>query len=403
MINRIANNTFFKENKHAGIYIDILSESDYRCRVVVLEKKQKHLHILQKEEVSLDKLSTVVSTKIPVSICVDGKGILSREFNLKLTDEALIHQAFPNVNASDYYAQQMELAHSKTFVCFARKVTIDTILQKIIEQNFTPLHLSLGCLPVSHIVTLLNSGETLAFPYIIKKVDNSVEQIKKNTEPTQAFVPIGDESIPTEYILPFALALGYFSNGEFDDLPSDLLLQKQKDHTYLSVAKKGSFAFLMLAFVVLLINFVVFGYANKQQQILSQQLEQHQGTLQQLEKYRQEVSEKEKILGGGYGSYNSYFSYYADRIAASKPDGIILQKMNICPVEIKNKKVDIISLRKDTIEISGVTQNSSLLNTWLKTIQKESFVRQAEITNYAQQDANNGLFSLRIAINPHKN
>ena len=53
----------------------MLSEESMHCHVVVLEKKKGSIHIVQKTECSLDKLSEVISVKIPICLVIDGKGV----------------------------------------------------------------------------------------------------------------------------------------------------------------------------------------------------------------------------------------------------------------------------------------------------------------------------------------
>jgi Tfp pilus assembly protein PilN len=155
-------------------------------------------------------------------------------------------------------------------------------------------------------------------------------------------------------------------------------------------------------FIILLINFILFSYQSDKQKQLAGELNQYQETIQQLASYKEEIAEKEKITQNGAWGENSYFSYYADRIAASKPDGILLQKMQLFPVTLKNKKFDLNGIRKDTICIEGVTQNSVLLNEWTKALQSQEFVKHVGITNYTQQESSSGSFTLQIALNPKK-
>ena len=403
MINRISNSSFLKENQVAGVYVDMLSEDSLSCKLVILEKKKGSLHIVQKAETSLDKLSEEISTKIPLCVIIDGKGVLLRESKQEnLSDEQLILQAFPNVTVSDYYVQHIESAQQTIFACFARKTAIDVIFQKLKAQSFTILNASLGALSLANIATLKENGKVIAYPYNINIKEGTLHQITKSKETNTNFTVIGEESIPCTHVLPFAAAFGYFTHSSLSNINSEIIEHGLTDYSYLKIMKKGGFMFLIMLFVMLLVNFLFFSYQNDKQKQLTGELSQYQQTIQQLAAYKEEIAEKEKITQNGAWGSNSYFSYYADRIAASKPDGIVLQKMQLFPVTLKNKKFDLNGIRKDTICIAGVTRNSMLLNDWTKALQAQKFVQHVGITNYTQQESNSGSFTLEIALNPKK-
>ncbi|MBN2786868.1 MAG: hypothetical protein JXQ69_00965 [Paludibacteraceae bacterium] len=403
MLKRISNSSFFRENKVAGVYVEILSEDKLYCQVVILEKKKGSIHIVQKTESSLDKLSEVISVKIPLCVIIDGKGVLLRESKQEnLIDEQLILQAFPNVTSSDYYVQHVESAQQTIFACFARRVTIDAIFENLKAQSFALLNVSLGVLPLSNIVSLKGKGKLIAFPYEITIVDGSLQKINKIKETSANFTVVGEESIPCTHVLAFASAFGYFMESNISKLNSEIFEQGLTDYSYQIIMKKGGFAFLIFLFVSLLLNFLIFSYQSDKQKQLSQELIQYQSTIEQLAAYKNEIAEKEKITQNGAWGSNTYFSYYADRIAASKPQGIVLQKMQLFPLTLKNKKFDLNGIRKDTIIIAGITKNSMLLNDWTKTLQAQKFIQHVSVTNYTQQESSSGNFTIEIALNKKK-
>lgn len=402
MITRIANIPFFRETVIAGVYINIHSEDSLQCQYVVLEKKKGSVQIIQKGEASLDKLNEGLSAKIPLKLIVDGKGVLQRECKAGLSDEQLILQAFPNVNPSEYYVQAIEQEQSSNLACFARKNIVDDIVSKLKAQSFSILDLSLGALPLRDIVALKENGKLIAYPYSILIKDAEIQQIEKIQDTEIAFTLVGEESIPVKQVLPFATAFGYFAQTNLLSFRSEVVQTALLDYSYQRIMKKGGILFLIFLFIGLLVNFLIFTSQRETQQQLSDELGLYQATAQELNSIKQEIAEKEKLTDNGSQGVNTYFSYYADRIAASKPDGIILQKMHIVPLTLKNKKFDLVGVQKDTVFIQGVTRNSILLNEWTNNLQSQKFIQHVSITNYTQVEQSIGNFTLVIALKKNK-
>lgn len=399
MLERIVNLSFFKETIVAGVYINIHSETEILCQVVVLEKKKASLQIIQKSETPLAGIASHLATNIPMCVVIDGKGILQRECGSDQTDEQLILQAFPNVNPSEYYVQSTAQRGNVNFACFARRKAVDDILEILLAQSYKILNLSLGSIVLSNLAQIKGDGQIIAIPYKVSVSNGQITQIDKIKESKIAFTVIGDESIPTNKVLPFSTALAYFAGNALTEIQSDFLNKIRLDYTYLKLIKKGGLALLMLLFVVLLGNFLLFSSQREKQQALTAELGQYEATISKVEDYKREISEKERFLGNSDEGGNTYFSYYADKIAATKPEGIVLQKMQIFPVTLKNKKFDVDGIKKDTILISGLTRNSVLLNDWTKQLQKQKFVGHVGITNFTQMETNSGSFSLTISLN----
>lgn len=402
MIARISNLSFFRESVVVGVYIQILSDESSLCQCVVLEKKKGSLHIIGKGESTLSKLTDIVSVKTPLCLIIDGKGILQRECNSVQSDQELILQAFPNVNPSEYYVQATEQLDAINYACFARKDIIDEILGNLTSQGFNIINVSLGALSFANVAPIKESGHITAFPYEINLSKGSISGIKRIKEAKTALSLIGEESIPAEKVLAFSAAFGYFSTGALRKMQSDVVGEALMNYSYLRIIKKGGFALAIFLFMLLLVNFLIFSSQRDKQQHLSAELEQYETTAKQFEAYKKEIAEKEKLIGSSGVGENTYFSYYADRIAASKPGGIVLQKMQIYPVILKNKKFDIEGLKKDTVFIAGTTRNSVLLNDWVKQLQMQKFVSHVGITDYTQLEPGSGNFALTIALNPKK-
>jgi hypothetical protein len=402
MIARISNLSFFRESVVVGVYIQIRQDESSLCQCVVLEKKKGSLHIIGKEESPLSKLAEVISIKIPLCLIIDGKGVLQRECNSAQDDQELILQAFPNVNPSEYYVQATEQLDTINYACFARKDIIDDIFANLIAQGFSIINVSLGALSFANVVPIKESGRVTAFPYEINLSNGSILGIKRIKEAKTALSLIGEESIPAEKVLALSAAFGYFSTGALREMQSDVVRGALMNYSYLKIIKKGGFALAIFLFLLLLVNFLIFSSQRDKQQQLFAELGQYETTAKQLETYKKEITEKEKLIGSSGIGENTYFSYYADRIAASKPGGIVLQKMQIYPVILKNKKFDIEGLKKDTVFITGTTRNSVLLNDWVKQLQLQKFVSHVSITNYTQLEPGSGTFAITVALDQKK-
>ena len=96
-------------------------------------------------------------------------------------------------------------------------------------------------------------------------------------------------------------------------------------------------------------------------------------------------------------------TFISDRIAASKPDGIILQQLLIFPENEKETDNELIEtpklFRSDRIKIKGECKEAIIMNDWKNTLLKLPYISEVEVINYTKTvDSKAGIFIIEISL-----
>ncbi|MBA7543582.1 hypothetical protein ES705_35913 [subsurface metagenome] len=114
----------------------------------------------------------------------------------------------------------------------------------------------------------------------------------------------------------------------------------------------------------------------------------------QRDSLRSEILMKTKLINQVGLKHNTRYGYYADRIAATVPKGVVLDELTINPIEDKvkaNKPLHFSSF----IRVKGGSRGSILLNDWLRELDKYKWIKDIEIIDY-EKTASTGKFEIQI-------
>jgi hypothetical protein len=93
---------------------------------------------LQKDNLTALTLTTIadlvgsVDTSIPLSICLTGKGIVTRKVQTSSedTDQNILSRIFPNAILSDFVIQRYDIDNTTAFISIIRKEILNALLQR---------------------------------------------------------------------------------------------------------------------------------------------------------------------------------------------------------------------------------------------------------------------------------
>jgi hypothetical protein len=390
----------FTSNTVAGIDIFLLGD-EMHISYVLLQKKDEKVTVLGKQT-GFKKISEIaenIPENIPIQLCVNGKGVVSRKIESKPTDsiDEIMHQVIPGADIRlMYYTLSENKENQSIEINIVRKEIIDPILLEFKNFNLFVTQINPGTSALVPIISLLDAETIVSKHYSITPNEISGYKIASGQSEQPSSHLVADERTDGDYILPFGAAIGWFLKHQSQDTNFQKITTENNEEFY--AFKKLKFTIvtgLSFIFIVLLINFLSFGALTKKNNNLNSFLSRYKNEMEKVVNLKQEVRIKEKYLYENNLLSGTKMSYYSDRIALLVPKEIVLSELNIHPGYEKtsgSKNISSFQLNKIKIEGRGSIEN---LQEFILSLEKELWISDVDLENYnTDKRSRTVLFSL---------
>ncbi len=409
MFNKFNHINIFQSNTVAGIDINILKENEFVFQYVQLKKVKQTIAINNqaKQIDDIEALKQRINPKDPVILNVSGKGIIHRKIAHEgLTEEEMLQKVFPNARVSDFYLQHMPLDDEHVYLSVIRKKTLHEIIELLKSHHLHIINIFLGPFAVNHIIPFIDHDKKNILLPDIKIITNEQKiidfKVSENHDISTEY-SIGSDQVPALLLKSFSAAFGYFLDaGSVNALHIPSLANEKQEYFHKQLFVKVGWAALIILFALLLGNYMVFTHYKGKQERLSSELSKNRVTLSKLKFLKKELKRKTQFVEEKNILGKTKLSFFADRIARSIPEQIVLDQLALNPVRKKVKEHESIDIRQNTIIINGSSTNSTILNQWIEELKNFAWIVQLDIINYKQESLHSsGDFSIEIKID-HK-
>lgn len=388
-----------------GIHCNILPDGKRIFRIVGVENKGGNLtfEVIGEVEDNANEIKALVKSN-PVYLVVDGKGILLRDI-VPEPDKSLIKQIIPTASEDEFIVDSVD-GDKFTYTAIVRKELLDEISNQLEAIGLTVICLSVGPFKVSNLSKYFEdfpSGVPTG-DYLIKydKQNHNITSFEKIASKEHDSYKIDSKSIDSEYLLALSVGLEYFLESDQECEHPQINEQKKEFHSKI-IFKKAGLSALVFVFIILMVNMLFYMHYNDKKQQMESQLVGNKNILNTLDTLKKELEWKEKFMKESGILTNTRMALYADRIAESVPEEIVLNKLEIHPVVGKIRDGKEIVLRPNVILLKGITKNSTFLNDWVHKLKTMSGVESVTILNYIQEnDLNLGSFSIELGVRQTK-
>jgi Tfp pilus assembly protein PilN len=407
MLKHLRNTGIFKSRGVIGLHYNANGGSNPIFSYVILVKKKGKIEIEQQAEIQceFEKLPQIISTKYPVCLSIDGKGILHRQLEADSSKPA-IQQAIPNANENDFVFEQFDGTSQIKYISFTRKEFVDDILGRLNDLKFEVIGLTISpfsCLGMYEIFPDL-PVPFMAGNYELE-IDRKTSEIKdfRKCENSTMLYKLGDNEITSSMVFPFFNAITYYTDQPVGSGYSRISDQKTEyiSKRIFTIAGLGS---LLLLFMSLLVNMFVFTSLSDEKQKLDLQVSGNTELISKLKQVKEELAWKEKFSGQSGNDRSRWVSFIADRIGASVPEEITLEKLEFHPVNskiINNKEID---LKPGIIRIEGIAKSSLQVNDWALNLKKMTGIATVVIGSFSQlENQPFGIFTIEITLDNKEN
>jgi Tfp pilus assembly protein PilN len=312
-----------------------------------------------------------------------------------------LERVLPNANKNDFITQKTALDKNKYLISVIRKDKLDGILDELIKSKYFVFNISLGPVSAFSIVPLLNPSPDFLIPhYRLAFSDGKITDFRKTTDLVEdKELTIEDEKININYLVPFLNSICHFKNGEvtFMDLPQ--IKEQKQNFLYKKMFQEGGWAILLFLFMSLLANYFFFNNLRNKNQLLTGQIDNNKELLKIIQQKKNLLKTKEELFSNNSYSSDPLFAYYSDRIAKVVPQEITLNKIDLFPLEKSGSNKGILHFINNNIMVNGITNGSSSLDSWIKSLKSFKWISDVIILNYYDSNSEPAKFDLEIILN----
>lgn len=388
----------------------VLPDETYRFNFISVKKKKQNKIEFIDEESTIDNFDTLknsIDTKIPICLVINGKGIISKKVATDKDEniETLLQKVLPNALSSDFCVRSYPSDDSNNFVSLIRKSQLEKIVEEFIKNKIFIIDVFWGPFIVGSLIPLIGNtnSELSSENYKFTLHNQKITDYTTIDIPEKETFKIENENIHIQSMIALGgLIFHFFENNGINTSNIPCVVNCEKEFTYSRLFTKIGWSILVFMFSILLINFILFGYYDKEKQKLSGQVNQYNDLLINLDTLKKSIAQKQDLLESSGLSGSTKNSFYADRIASTIKTGITLTKLAVTPVEKtnnNNQNEEGYTFKKEYILINGTTNSSTYLNEWVKEMKKLKWVKEVIIKNYTQENnLKPAVFTIEIKI-----
>lgn len=382
----------------AGVTVHFTRNEEQRISYVLLRKRRNKTKIVHSgtDLSSFDELVGKLEKNTPVWLSVTGRTIISKKLDNDPKERYLNH-LLPNAREDEFLVNVVSAGENSVFISAIRFDQFNQLTDALRKAGFPVLGYSLGVTSLSFLyqLNLIKDSKVEVPGYILTTESGEVSEIKLSEKVETSFYSVGGAKLDSRIILAFSTALAYMINHSgVGQVTNDLFVSDEDNYVYKRMQHSITMAALVILFQALLINFYVFSYFNDKHQSLSDELSYQKVFFSQKDSLQKEINFKTSLVNQMGLADNTKYGYFVDRIAATVPASVTLNKMIVNPLTEKVKINQPVEYKKFVV-IEGESSGSIVLNQWVNTLDTFAWIKDIEIVRY-EKTGRNGEFELKI-------
>ncbi len=348
-----------------------------------------------------DNIAALVDKITQVSVVINDDQILSKEVSNIGTDAEIVTEAFPNLNLNDFYYQILRTTHT-SFIAVCRKQYVETVIKAYQKESIKITNISLGTLKMTSLSSFAERSTVCCSTVEVSYTNGEVSSIDIKGNSSQEHYTIEGLTFSSTHALPLSVVvdkvIGTSTISGNIEIKNQELQKNYNESRFFKNTLQFGVGFLL---VTLLINFFVFNANYKKWQGLQEELQVYTKQQQLIKNKQANVHTKEALVQSILTTGFSKSSYAIDQIIQALPNTVVLTTFAYQPLEKPIRKDKTIALKAGVISIKGKSTDKELFTTWLRTIEKLSFVETVTIAQYGLDKKNTSDFELMIMIKPN--
>lgn len=394
---------FTVPSRVAACVVVINEDGRLSIDMCIVTKKGQSLSVAQKEtDLSLENAKKVIGT-LPVIISLAGDSIIHKKF-LKSKEQhwsALIPNVIPKFKSHDFFIQYAALSEVSGYLSFARRPVLEAVIEEFAAKGFILYDIILGPFALHNLSELMADGIIKTLRYEIEISGKLITQFRMTAGANVSSITVGQGVVESDILIQYASCIPFFT-GEaiaiehFETNPASASRQKFEEASKVKYLAKVATAMVTVFFICSAMAFTV---TSRKLTRLRESLGVEVRRSQPGEHVVAEFTAIRKTVRELGWESRHYLSFYADRIAITKPQDVVLTQLKIFPVMQSAKRSELTKFNPSVITISGVCSSNEQLARWIDVLSKEKWIAAVQNQWYQRRDPDKpATFSFDINI-----
>lgn len=368
----------------------VFGETGIIYHYLVLQNRKNKIEIQkQGSGTELNEILAIAKKmSAPLCLVLNGKGIMTKKIMFGEGDvpamKDLMQQYLPAIPLPEFYTQLYTNDRNSGHISLCRKEQLNQLREQLKKQKAEIADLFIGpavCNALSVISASYNRLTTSTMH--LELANGFLEEVYPlgDTEPVS--LNIDGLSVAPANLMAFAAGFAYLSrqSGVYTtDHPE--LEQVASQHREKIKVRIILFFFIAVLFVISGVNSVLFFQKFEENNTLEVELNLYESKNSQITKLLEEYQKKKSLIEQAGVFEHKKISVYADKIASTLPQDILLREMCFNPEDGETERDSLADFRQNELIIKGNCSKSLLLNDWVNVLKSQSFIKSVNLENY---------------------
>ena len=366
-------------------------------------KKNKLDDLIKGQDADLNSaLKAIKKTNSPAVLCVTGKGVISKKIIFSENDSLLISdlvkQHFSTISITDFYIQFYKSSNNSGYLSICRKEQIDKLIEQFTLEKIECVNIFIGplvCNALSNIISTYNRLSTNLYHLELK--NGVIDDVHSSDDSESNGLKIDDLQIDPVQMIAFASGFSYLTRQEIYTSENTELNSLYSKHIEKLKTRILLFSLIAFLFVISAINSVLFFQKFEEHNILEVELSLYESKNSQITKLLDNYQKKKSLIEQAGIFDNKKLSIYADKIALSLPNDIVLRELYFNPEIGETEEDSLMDFQKNQLIIKGNCNKSLLLNEWVNVLKSQEFIKSVNLENFVfNSEGHSPNFTLKL-------
>lgn len=354
-----------------------------------LQNKKNKIEITKRgaSSNSSEILSLAKKSSTPIALVINGKGVISKKIifseNDSLQLQDLIKQHFSTIQPQEFYVQFYQNSNNSGHLVICRKKQVDDIIQQFETKKQEVVNVFLGsliCNSISNLTATFNRIDTGINQ--LQLVNGEVDTIQSYQNEERTNLTIGDLNLTPNEIIAFSSGFSYLTQQRNYITENIEISQLSIKHSEKIKVRLLILCMAIFLFVICVVNAFIFSQKFEEDNALEVQLNMYESKNSQITQLLENYQKKKSLIEQTGIFENKKLSVYADKIASSLPNDILLRDLYFNPQTEETEEDSLVSFNNNELIIKGNCTKSLLLNEWVNVLKSQSYVKSVNLESF---------------------
>lgn len=348
---------------------------------------------------------TISKAKLPLILVLNGKGIILKKISWGDTevveDEQLLMGNLPAINTQEFYCQLTKQNNSTGFIGMVRRDLADSLFKQLHAEKLEIAGVHIGAPTAIASQALWQNYNIIPTSLHTLEITNQcIEAITPVVAEEQKVIQLDTINLNARNFLGFSAGFGYLTRQDITYTNSNELKAFPITHIQNNRFRFLQIVCVALALVLALTNVFFYTHYFNANNKLETELNVYQGKNDEINQLLGDYQKKKDLIENAGVLNKNKLSEYADKIASTLPQEVILSEMHFNP-QIQNDEDSLVSFQKNQLIIKGNCNKSLIINEWENVLKMQSFIKEVALEKFSYNSE--GIlpnFEIRIKIDP---